>query len=89
MGQVYQTICHSQQERLLLRNRFVVVIAIAAFGVFLVTLAQAQQSMVQLDEGDEVAVTCPTQLSVDFDQDGTATVTCAPYPDDTPTEESV
>jgi hypothetical protein len=46
----------------------------------LVGVVRAQQATVQLVDDDDVSITCPTELSVTFDDASTATVSCAAEP---------
>jgi hypothetical protein len=56
-----------------------IVLAIGAtvISVGVGAFAFAQQTAVNLSEGDDVTIECPTALSVDFDVDNGALVRCA------------
>lgn len=56
-------------------------VALLLATMLLVGLVRAQQIGINLDEGDDVTFSCPTQLSVDFNDQG-ATVSCAAAPSD-------
>jgi len=57
------------------RRKSLVVVLAAVLG--LATLARAQQAQVDLSNGDELTISCPTELSVDYDDFGGAVVVCA------------
>ena len=57
--------------------RIFLLLVIAAFMCLaIVGFVHAQQSELNLSEGDDIWVDCPTQISVSFDDQG-ATVNCA------------
>jgi len=55
----------------------------------IVGLARAQQTAIDLVDDDAVDITCPTELTVTFDDTSRATVSCAAESEsETPIEES-
>jgi hypothetical protein len=54
----------------------------AAVALTVGGLVRAQQTDYHLDDGDDMTITCPTQLSVEYDAEGGAVVTCASDPAD-------
>jgi hypothetical protein len=62
-----------------LRTRGVPIGAALAAGVLLLSgLAWAQQTSLDLGAGEDVSLECQTQLTVQFTDESTALVTCAP-----------
>jgi hypothetical protein len=60
----------------------------AAALVVLVGLVRAQQTAVALVDGDDISITCPTALTIMFESDSTASITCAAESAPQPEEES-
>ena len=59
-----------------LRLRTPLLIAAVALAV-IVGLVRAQQTAIDLVDGDDIAISCPTELTVTFDDASRATVNCA------------
>jgi hypothetical protein len=59
-------------------RRALIAALVAAVALTVAGLVRAQQTDYRLDEGDDLTITCPTQLTVEYDAEGGAVATCAP-----------